>query len=88
MLGKLIHANGEYLIAFDLTATEIYQRIEKEGEKSQMARKPVYPSDWKNQFGIPFNEHKESMQINLFDGYAIYTIKEGEYSMQKAITEG
>lgn len=24
LLGKLIHANGEYLIVFDLTATEVY----------------------------------------------------------------
>ena len=76
MLGKLVHANGEYLIVFDLNATEIYQRIEKDGDKPKMSRKPVYPSDWKNQFGVPFNEHKESMQINIFDGYAIYTINE------------
>lgn len=88
MLGKLIHANGEYLIAFDLTATEIYQRTMKEDGTSKMSRKPVYPSDWKNQFGIPFNEHKESMQINLFDGYAIYTIKEGDPNMQKTVLEG
>ena len=26
LLGKLIHANGQYMIAFDLTATEVYQR--------------------------------------------------------------
>lgn len=31
LLGRLIHANGEYLIAFDLHATEVYQRTEVEG---------------------------------------------------------
>lgn len=33
LLGRLIHANGEYLIAFDLHSTEVYQRTEIE-EKS------------------------------------------------------
>ena len=28
LLGKLVHANGQFLLAFDLTATEIYQRVE------------------------------------------------------------
>lgn len=76
MLGKLINANGENLIAFDLTATEVYKKTIVEGEKPKVSRTPVYPSDWQNQFGLPFNEHKQSMQINIFDGYAIYSIKE------------
>ena len=33
MLGKIIKSGEEYLILFDLTATETYQRIIKEGEK-------------------------------------------------------
>lgn len=76
LLGKLIHSNGEYLIAFDLTATEVYQRTFPEGAKPKTSRTPVFPQDWQNQFGLPYNEHKQSMQINIFDGYAIYTIKE------------
>ena len=32
LLGKVIHANGEYLIAFDLAATEVYQRVMKDGQ--------------------------------------------------------
>ena len=76
LLGKLIHSNGEYLIAFDLTATEVYQRVNVEGAKSKTSRTPVFPQDWQNQFGLPFNEHRQSMQINIFDGYAIYAIRE------------
>ena len=76
LLGKLIHANGEYLIAFDLTATEIYRKAKVGEDKTKVSRSPVYPSDWQNQFGLPFNEHKQSLQINIFDGYAIYSIKE------------
>lgn len=76
MLGKVIHANGEYLIAFDLSATEVYQRTFREGEKPKTSRKPVFPEGWQDQFGLPFNEHRTSMQINIFDGYAVYGIKD------------
>ena len=74
LLGRLIHANGEYLIAFDLTATEVYQRTYKEGKKPVTSRIPVFPSGWQNQFGLPYNEHKQSMQVDIFDGYAVYSI--------------
>ncbi|MDD3227835.1 MAG: hypothetical protein PHE09_01335 [Oscillospiraceae bacterium] len=76
LLGKVIHANGEYLIAFDLSATEVYQRVFKDGEKPKTSRTPVFPEGWQNQFGLPFKEHRNSMQINIFDGYAVYGIKE------------
>lgn len=77
LLGKLIHANGEYLLAFDLTSTEVYQKTFPEGEKPKTSRTPVFPEGWKDQFGLPFYEHKQSMQINTFDGYAVYAIKDG-----------
>lgn len=76
LLGKVVHAKGEYLLAFDLTSKEEYQRIFKEGEKPRSSRTPRFPEDWQDQFGLPYNEHKQSMQINIFDGYAIYAIKE------------
>ena len=76
LLGRLIHSNGEYLIAFDLNAPEVYQRTFTEGEKPKTSRTPVFPSEWQTQFGLPYNVHKQSMQINIFDGYAVYAIKE------------
>lgn len=76
LLGRLIHTNGEYLIAFDLNAPEVYQRTFAEGEKPKTSRTPVFPSEWQTQFGLPYNVHKQSMQINIFDGYAVYAIKD------------
>ena len=80
LLGKLIHANGQYLIAFDLTATEVYQRTFPDGAKPKTARTPVFPADWQDQFGLSYEEHQQSMQINIFDGYAIYSIKDSSGS--------
>lgn len=90
LLGRLIHANGEYLIAFDLSATEVYLRTVEEGKKPKSSRTPVFPAGWQEQFGLPYSEHKQSMQINIFDGYAIYSLKEpapGESGADGAKTE-
>lgn len=76
LLGKLIHANGEYMIAFDLNATEVYQTAAVDGSRPKSSRTPVFPAEWQDQFGLPYKEHRPSMQINIFDGYAIYSIKD------------
>lgn len=78
ILGKLIRANGEYLFVFDLTSTEVYQRIIKEGAKPKTSRTPVFPAEWQDQFGVPFEEHRKSLQINIFDNYAVYGIRDRE----------
>jgi len=80
ILGKVIRSNGPTLLAFDLTATEVYQRSVIEGEKMKTTRTPVFPAEWKNQFGLPLHEHRKAMQVNIFDGYAVYAIKNKESS--------
>lgn len=75
MLGKVIKTGTDYLILFDLNATEVYQRIVKEGEKPKSSRSPIFPKDWKNQFGLPVEEHKKLLQINIFEGYTIFGIE-------------
>lgn len=76
ILGKLIRANGEMLLAFDLTATEIYQRMGEGTAKKSASRVPVFPAEWKNQFGLPYSEHKQSLQVDILKGYAVYSIKD------------
>ena len=88
LLGKVIHdANGEVLIAFDLTSSEVYQRIAKDGGKPKTARTPVFPAGWKDQFGLPYHEHQKSLQVNIFDGYAIYGIKDNAVSPVEAMSD-
>ena len=78
LLGKVVQAAGERLLVFDMTATEIYQRVGKDGEKPKTARSPLFPAEWKNQFGLPYSEHQKSLRVNLLDGYAIYGLVEGQ----------
>ena len=80
----LIHANGETLIAFDLSATEIYQRTSVDGSKVRTSRIPVFPAEWQNQFGLPYNEHKQSLQVDILNGYAVYSIKDATGGTEEA----
>ena len=63
ILGRIIHANGEYLIAFDLTAAEFYEKTIVEGEAPKISHTAKFNEGWKDQFGLPFNEHRQSMQV-------------------------
>lgn len=85
LLGKLIQANGEYLIAFDLNSTEVYQRTISEGAKPKTSRTPVYPASWQNHFGLPFEDHKKSLQVNLFSGYAVLSISDPATGQREAV---
>ena len=76
LMGRVVKANGETLIVFDLTAAEVYKRVFADGKKPKTSRTPVFPAEWKDQFGLPYSEHKNYMQINIFDGYAVYSLKD------------
>ena len=78
LLGKIIRSGEEKLVVFDLNATEIYIRTAREGEKPRSARKPVFPAEWENQFGLPVEEHRKQLQVNIFSGYTVFEIKESK----------
>ncbi len=84
ILGRLRRANGEQLFAFDLKSFETYERsVAEEDGKRKTSRIPVFPLEWKNQFGIPFEEQYQALQINLFDGFTLLSLKD-----KKAKSEG
>ena len=36
-------------------------------------RVPFYPKEWKDSFGLPVEEHRKALEINMLDGYAEFT---------------
>ena len=70
-----------------LNATEIYVRTAKEGEKPKTARKPVFPAEWENQFGLPVEEHRKQLQVNIFKGYTVFGIREHKESTDEAAVD-
>ncbi len=90
IVGKLVKANNELLFLFDLNSTETFERSIDEDGKRKASRKPVFPAEWKNQFGIPFAEHKKALQVSLFDGYTVFSVKDttGEETGKEGETDG
>ena len=76
IVGKLVKANGELLFLFDLNDRQTFERSMDEDGKRKTSRKPVFPAAWKDHFGIPFSEHRKALQINLFDGYTVFSVKD------------
>lgn len=69
MLGKPATYNGEILFLFRLTDFELY------ASDGKSKRKRAYlPEDWRNCFGIPFEEHEDSYKVDLAEGYVTTAI--------------
>lgn len=77
VLGKIAHANGESILAFDLSKYATYKSVSSEHNGSRPKSIPVFPEEWRTQFGLPYAEHQNSPQISLFDGYAVYSLSDG-----------
>ena len=80
VIGKMIRHKDEYLFVFDLSSGQEFKRevvVDTEGkERRKTSRTPIYNSEWKGQFGRPMEEHKKAVQINIFDGFAVYGMKD------------
>ena len=42
-------------------------------EMKRKNRIPFYPKEWKDSFGLPVEEHRKALEINMLDGYAEFT---------------
>ena len=80
LLGKLIRSNDELLFVFDLNHAEIYRQMTKDGEPPKTSRIPTYPAEWQNQFGLPVEEHRRKLQVNIFDDVAVFGIQDKKAS--------
>ena len=52
--------------------------LSKKDSNGTVKRTAYYPEEWKNQFGVPVSEHKDTIQINIFDDYAVFKIEREE----------
>lgn len=75
LLGKLIRSNDEQLLLFELTAPQVFQVIQSMPGIHRTSRIPTFQSEWKSQFGLPVEAHRRSLQIDLFQGYAVFGIR-------------
>jgi hypothetical protein len=50
------------------------EEIEKIKENRAAAKVPYYPEKWKDSFGLPVEDHKVALDIDIIDGYAALVI--------------
>lgn len=50
--------------------TDIQRSAEEIKRKNRI---PFYPKEWKDSFGLPVEEHRKALEINMLDGYAEFT---------------
>lgn len=86
LMGHVAHAKGEHLIVFDMSATEIYQRktLSTGAGHTSTRRNPIFPAAWQEHFGVPIREHRQSLQVNIFDGYAVFSIRDKQRNPESA----
>ena len=47
------------------------QIVERDEEELKMARKPFYPDDWQNSFGLPVEDHS-NVTLETIDGFGSF----------------
>lgn len=87
LLGKLKKSGDEFLFVFDLSSTQIYPQILGNSNKQKNSRTPVFPIEWHNQFGLPFEEHRKLLQVNIFNGYTVFALKNKSSEDQEDIPD-
>lgn len=84
LLGKLIRSGEELLFIFDMKTPEVFVRATKEDGTITSSRVPSYPEEWKYQFGVPAIEHQEALQVNIFEGYTVFSIQDSKPKSQES----
>ena len=78
LLGKLICCNDKYLFVFDLTMPNIFQRNLYNRKEQKAIHAPLFPEEWRNKFGLPFEEHHKRILVKVFSGHTVFSVEDKE----------
>ena len=78
MLGHFYRANEDLLFLFDMDYGEEYPREVREDGKKRTSRVPHFAPSLENVFGPLYADHRKSLGINLYQGFAVMSVKNGE----------
>ena len=84
--GMRITYQGECLYLFDLSAQEAFLPQFKDPETGKRVRaQPVLPKEWIESFGLPYDEHIASTQIDLSEGFITPDIPSGKEDRKSVV---
>lgn len=81
--GNLIRNKGELLMVFNMMETEVYTPVTKNEDGTITKSSPYYPEDWRDSFGLPVNEHSESLVVSMLEGYQRLVVTQKRKVKQK-----
>ena len=53
-------------------------KTKPEGEQAVLSNRGYFPSEWKDQFGLPVEEHDRSFEVSTFKNFAIMDVLTAE----------
>ena len=80
LLGKVKESRGITLIVFELSAYKAFLKTKPEGEQAVLSNRGYFPSEWKDQFGLPVEEHDRSFEVSTFKNFAIMDVLTAEHT--------
>ncbi len=75
VLGKMVRANGQAVIAFDLTSYECFPKTVNRDGKKVSSRQAIFAEQWSGKFGSTYSESRRSLQVDTLDDYTVFSIK-------------
>ena len=73
VLGKMVRANGQALIAFDLTSSECFPKVVNRDGK-RVSSQAIFAEQWSGRFGPTYSESRRSLEVKTFDDYTVITV--------------
>lgn len=74
VLGKMVRANGQALIAFDLTSSECFPKVVNRDGKKVSSRQSIFAEQWSGRFGPTYSESCRSLEVKTFEDYTVITV--------------
>lgn len=74
VLGKMVRANGQALIAFDLTSSECFPKVVNRDGKRVSSRQSIFAEQWSGRFGPTYSESHRSLEVKTFEDYTVITV--------------
>ena len=84
MLGKYYRANEDLIFLFDMDGAEEFPRTIGEDGKRKTSRTPHFSPALENVFGPLYTEHKKELGLNLHQGFAVLSVKDGQLHPREA----
>lgn len=74
VLGKMVRANRQALIAFDLTSSECFPKVVNRDGKKVSSRQSIFAEQWSGRFGPTYSESRRSLEVKTFEDYTVITV--------------